>query len=157
MTTTAPSTTTTRFRYVDDVEDIIYVGEAEIEDGDVNFLSVWRHGLTSEEVYPYTPTFPVVIRRMLEITAKEQAMCPPAAPVELPTDWDEIKILDAETMYLLELKAILPEVKTDGDAAIFGLRAVSRVTSINGGKRYRVIARGGIDDVRRELHRIRIF
>lgn len=157
MTTTAPSTTTTRFRYIDDVEDIIYVGEAEIEDGDVNFLSVWRHGLTSEEVYPYTPTFPVVIRRMLEITAKEQAMCPPAVPVELPTDWQEIEILDAENTYTISAKsAALPDVKTDAEAKAYGLSTVRRIVPAAGGT-YRVTARGGIDDVRRELYRVRLF
>lgn len=165
MTTTAPSTTTTRFRHID-ADDVIYVGTAEITEDtadfgepttDVAILECWRYDTTVEEVSPYSKTFPTQLRKNIIQAAFEQRMTPPAIPVELPTDWDEIKILDAETTYLIEIRAILHEVKTDGDAAIFGLRSVSRVTSINGGKRYRITAKGGIDDVRRELHRIRIF
>ena len=152
------ATVISRFKYIDPTTDTVYVGECEIEDGDVTILSAWSHGLTSEEVYPYSTGFPVVLRRMLEITAKEQAMCPPATPVELPTDWDEIEILDAETIYTIAVDgAIFPEVKTDLDVKTYGLKAVSSVQAIRGDKQYRVTAKGGIDEVRRELHRIRIF
>lgn len=148
--------TITRFRYIDPTTDIIYVGEAEIEDGDVTILAAWSHGLTSEEVYPYDVKFPVVLRRLLEITAKEQAMRPPATPVELPTDWDEIEILDTETTYTIAAKsAALPNVSTDKDVQCFGLSTVRRIVPTPGA--YRVTAKGGIDEVRRELHRIRIF
>ncbi len=151
--------TITRFRYIDPTTDIVYVGEAEIEDGDVTILAAWSHGLTSEEVYPYDVKFPVALRRLLEIAAKERAMCPPATPVELPSDWaGEIEILDTETTYTIAANgAILPEVKTDLDVKVYGLRAVSSVRAISGDKQYRVTAKGGIDEVRRELHRIRIF
>ena len=148
--------TITRFRYIDPTTDIVYVGAAEIDESEITLLAVWSHGLTSEEVYPYDLKFPVVLRRMLEITAKEQAMCPPATPVELPTDWDEIEILDTETTYTIAAKsAALPNVSTDKDVQFLGLSTVRRIVPTPGA--YRVTAKGGIDEVRRDLHRIRIF
>lgn len=155
--TAAQPTTTTRFRYIDD-NDIIYIGEAEItQDDEVTILSAWRIRTTIEEVFPYQTKFPVILRRELENCAMECRSTPPLAAIELPTDWDEVKILDTETTYTLEVKAIIPEVKTDNEAAVYGLRAISRVRSMNAGKQYRVTARGGFDEVWRELHRIRLF
>ena len=147
----------TRFRYIDPTTDLIYVGEAEIDGDETTILSAWQYGTTIEEVFPYTPSFPVTVRRMLEISAREYAMCPPASKIELPTDWDEAKVLDVETNYTIEIKAVLPEVKTDAEAQVYGLSAVKRVRSMNAGKQYQVTAKGGFDDIRRELYRIRLF
>lgn len=157
MTTTAQPTTTTRFRHIDD-NDIIYIGEAEItQDDEVTILSAWRIGTTIEEVFPYQTKFPVILRRELENCAMECRSTPPLAAIELPTDWDEIEILDVEMNYTIAAKAILPEVKTDAEAKIYGLSAVKLVRSMNAGKQYQVTAKGGLDDIRRELHRIKIF
>lgn len=165
MTTTAAQPTTTRFRYIDQ-DDIIYVGEAEISTdkdaignpfSEVTILACWRYGSTIEEVFPYDRATHFLLRHDLENAALECRMTPPAATVELPTDWDELQILDTETTYTVEVKAILPEVKTDNEAAVYGLRAVSRVRSMNAGKQYRITAKGGFDEIRRELHRIRLF
>lgn len=162
MTTIQQPIATTRFRYTDPTDDIIYVGECEIEDGDVTILAAWRYGTTVEEVFPYTVSFPVTIRRMIEIAAKEQAMCPPATPVELPTDWDDLEVLDVENTYTVAIKAALPEIKTDSERRLHGLSTVCRVEclageSTNGAVKYRIKATGGLEDVRRELHRIRLF
>ena len=165
MTTTAQPTTTTRFRHIDD-NDIIYVGTVEItEDAadfgeptiDITILDCWRYGTTVEEVFPYAKGFPKPLRWAIIQTAIEQRQTPPATPVELPTDWDEIEILDLEMNYTIAAKAILPEVKTDAEAKIYGLSSVKRVRSMNAGKQYHVTAKGGFDDIRRELHRIKIF
>jgi len=156
MTTAAQPTATTRFRYIAD-NDVIYVGEAEILEQDITILSCFRIGMTIEEVYPYDTKFNYALRNRLELAALECAMTPPATPVELPTDWDELQILDTETTYTVEVRAILTEVKTDSEATNYGLRAVSRVRSMNAGKQYRITAKGGLDEIRRELHRIRLF
>lgn len=158
-------TTTTRFRHVDS-DDIIYVGTVEITEDTAEFgeptidftiLDCWRYGTTIEEVFPYAKGFPANIRREIIQTAFEQRQTPPATPVELPTDWEEIEVLDVEMNYTICIKSVLPEVKTDVEAKAYGLSAVKRVRSMNAGKQYQVTAKGGFDDIRRELHRIRIF
>ena len=157
MTTIKQSAIPTRFRYISN-DDIIYVGEAEISiDDEVTILSCWRFGTTVEEFHPYGSDCPYQLRREIENCAMECRMTPPASPVELPTDWDELEVLDTEITYTVAMKAILPDIKTDMEANTYGLRAVSRVRSMNAGKQYQVTAKGGIDDVRRELHRIRLF
>lgn len=163
MTTAVQPTTTTRFRYIDPTDDIIYVGEAEIVDFlddlgepliDIAILSAWRYGVTIEEVFPYEKGFPAGLRSSFIQSALEQQTC---YQVELPTDWDELEVLDTEMIYTIQIKAIIPDVETDTEAKEYGLSAVCRVHRINGGKQYRITAKGGIDEVRRELHRIRIF
>lgn len=157
------TTETIRFRHID-ADDIIYVGTVEITEDtadwgepttEVTILDCWRFGTTVEEVFPYEKNFPTQLRLEIIQTAKEQRMTPPATPVELPTDWDAMEVVDAETEYKIRIAAALPRVESDMEAKAHGLSAVRRI--IPGGDTYTVRAKGGIDDVRRELYRVRLF
>lgn len=156
MPTAVQPTATTRFRYIAD-DDVIYVGEAEFSEEDITILSCYRIGMTLEEVYPYDAKFPATLRNRLEVAALECRMTPPVTPAELPSDWNEIEVLAVETEYTIVSKVVLPDVKSDLERQAYGLSTVQRVSSINGGKQYRVKAKGAFVDVRRELHRIRLF
>lgn len=150
-------TTYIRFRYIDSVTDDIYVGDAEIEDDTAIITSAFRLNLTdNEEVFPYSTDFPVTLRRELEECAFECRTTPPAMPVELPSDWDEINVIGVTTEYDIEVAAAIPDVKTDAEAQLLGLSTVRRVKQTSP-KRYTVRAIGCIADVRRELHKIRLF
>lgn len=156
MTTTAAQpTTTTRFRYIAD-NDVIYVGEAEILTEDITILSCFRIGMTIEEVYPYDTKFNYALRNRLELAALECAMTPPATPVELPSDWDEIEILDTETVVTVKAACILPEINSDIQAAAYGLSTVRRIKH-TGKDQYRIETKGPLANVQRELYKARLF
>lgn len=148
--------TTTRFRYTD-AEDNDYVGEAEFDNEGINILSAWRFDSLVSEIFPYEKNFPYALRLELEQAVRECAMCPPAVPIELPTDWDAIEILDTEITYTVAAKSIaLPSVKTDFEAQIYGLSTVRRIIPVDGA--YKVTAaNGAYDNVRRELISARLF
>lgn len=154
-----PRIETIRFRHIAD-DDVIYVGTAEVIDygderPDHGILDCWRFGTTVEEVFPYEKNFPTQLRLDIMQTAKEQRMTPPATPVELPTDWDAMEVVDAETEYKIRITAALPRVESDMEAKAHGLSAVRRI--IPGEDTYTIRAKGGLDDVRRELYRVRLF
>lgn len=160
--TTQP-TTTTRFRHID-ADDVIYVGTAEITEDtadwgepttDVTILDCWRFGTTVEEVFPYSKAFPVQLRLDIIQTALEQRMTPPVCKVELPTDWEEIEILDVSTRYILRHEGpTLPLVETPFQRDMFGLKAIQDIYPNKDGYIV-VVAKGGIADVMSELHRLR--
>jgi len=161
--TTQP-TITTRFRHID-ADDVIYVGTAEITEDTadwgepttyVTILDCWRYGTTVEEVFPYSKTFPVQLCNDIIQTALEQRMTPPVTPIILPTDWDEFEVIDAETEYTVRIAAALPRIESDIEAKAYGLSAVRRI-KVGEGSRYVIRAKGGLEDVRRELHRIKLF
>lgn len=154
-------TVTTRFRYFTD-DDIMYMGEAQIEQGfdnvdAVNITECWRLGMELEEVFPHSREFPGTLRMLLIQAAIESLQTPPATPVELPSDWNGIEVVDVENLYTINARLVaLPVVGTDVDARTLGLSAIRRIMPI-GEQQYRIIAKGGIEDVRRELHRVRLF
>ena len=153
MTTT--TTTITRFKFTDDFDND-YVGEAEMDSEGVNILSAWQFDSLVTEIFPYDKNFPIVLRRQLEQAARECAMCPPAVPIELPTDWREFEVLDAETTYTVSAKfAALPNIKTDTDRQVYGVSTIRRIVPVPGA--YKVTATGGFEDISRELYRLRIF
>ncbi len=152
---TAAQPTTTRFRYILD-NDVIYVGEAEILEQDITILSCWRIGMTIEEVYPYDAKFNYALRNRLEVAVLECYMTPPATPVELPTDWDEIEILDTETIVTVKAAYLLPEINSDIQAAVYGLSTVRRIKHA-GEDKYRIETKGPLANVQRELYKARLF
>lgn len=158
MTTTANTAISFRFKFVDDQTDIIYVGEAEVDPGSgaIDFLSVWEVGATVEEIFPYSKGFPIRLRHQLEQAALECRMTPPIVPIELPTDWDGIEILSAETTLTVRAKYALPDVRTDQDATMHGLSTVRRIRWAKNDT-YQVTVNGPLSSVRRELYRARLF
>lgn len=155
MPTAVQPTATTRFRYIDS-DDIIYVGEAEILEEEVTILACFRIGMTLEEVHPYEISFPVSLRKRIEVAALECRTTPPVTPVELPSDWDEIEILDTETIVTVKAAYILPEISSDTEAAVYGLSTVRRISQV-GKNEYRVNTKGPLSNVQRELYRARLF
>jgi len=152
MTTT---TTTTRFQFIDRNDDI-YVGEAEFDNDGINILRAWRFDSLVSEVFPYEKNFPYALRLQLEQAVRECAMCPPVTPIELPTDWNEFEILDAETTYTVSAKfAALPNIKTDTDRQVYGVSTIRRIVPVEGA--YKITATGGFADITKELYRIRLF
>lgn len=162
--TTDKSCTTVRFRHID-ANDIIYVGEVEINEErgdfgepltDLTILSCWRIGTTIEQINPYhsrdcSPT----LRNEILTTALEQRMTPPATPVELPTDWEEFEVLDVSHAYCIQSPAELPEVMNDLEKKAHGLQNVSRIVPLYDNK-YIVQCGGTFEDMRRELSRVKI-
>lgn len=157
-TATTSATTTFRFKFVDDQNDIIYVGEAETDPatGDITILSAWEIGMTLEEVFPYAKGFPITLRSQLEQAAIECRMTPPAGGVELPTDWDGIVIVDTETTVTVESKYILPEIVTDQEAQLYGLSTVRRIKQ-TGAYKYKITTKGPLSNIQRELYSARLF
>lgn len=171
--TPKPSTSnTTRFKYADPTTDIIYVGELETteETGDfgepittdITILSMWESGITFSEVNPYSVQFPIILRKAITQAALEQRMSPPAAKIELPSDWDGIKIKDVSTIYTIETENALPTVQTPFQRSLYGLKAVQSISPNNYNftqalTEYIVIAKGDIGEVQRELFAARIF
>lgn len=167
--TTQKSTRTTnhepaniyRFRHIDD-DGEIYVGRAEITEDepgcpDVNILDAWHYGTTNQEVYPYAVSFPVRLRKAMEQTALEQRITPTTTPIELPTDWDGIEILDVATRYILRHEGPpLPIVEKPFHRDLFGLKAIQDIYPNKDGYLV-VIAKGGLEDVMSELHRLKNF
>lgn len=158
MTATTTSAISFRFKFVDDKTDIIYVGEAETDPatGDVTILATWEIGTTLEEVFPYAKNFPIILRRQLEQAAIECRMTPPAGGVELPTDWDDIVVIDSETTVTVEAKYILPEVSTDQEANVYGLSTIRRIKQ-SGPYKYKITTKGPLSNIQRELYRARLF
>lgn len=152
MTALAKKTTVTRFRHYDDETHDIYVGEIETEHDGITILSCWRFNMTTEEVYPYDRKFPALLRAAIEQTAIEQRFSPPATPIELPSDWEEIAVESTETVYEIRTRLQLPTIMSDYFKERVGLRAVQRIapTTTNG---YRVTVRGSFADMTRELKR----
>lgn len=150
--------TTIRFRYISDQDDLIYVGEAEIDtDNTVSLIEVWEMGTTLEEVFPYDTKFPIVLRRQLETAALEARTTPPAIPIQLPSEMDGFQVESIETTYTISVRLALPNVRTDEEVKFYGLSTVKRIIPGEGSGKYKVTAIGGISDVRRELYRIRLF
>jgi hypothetical protein len=152
MTALAKKTTVTRFRHYDDDTNDIYVGEIETEHDGITILSCWRFNMTTEEVYPYDRKFPALLRAAIEQTAIEQRFSPPATPIELPSDWEEIAVESTETVYEIRTRLQLPTIMSDYFRQALGLKAVQRIapTTSNG---YRVTVRGSFADMTRELKR----
>lgn len=159
MTERAPRTI--RFRHITD-EGEIYVGEAEItteKDEDqtelveATILSCWLFGTTIEQVEPYDTSFPIRLRRQIERTAREQRHTPPASPVELPSDWDGIEVVDVSTRYTIRTKMILPRVETPYQKKLYGLNTIQALFP-DGLGNYMVIAKGGLTDVHGEMQRL---
>ncbi len=150
MTALAKKTTVTRFRHYDDDTNDIYVGEIETEHDGITILSCWRFNMTTEEVYPYDRKFPALLRAAIEQTAIEQRFSPPATPIELPSDWEEIAVESTETVYEIRTRLQLPTIMSDYFRQALGLKAVQRIapTTSNG---YRVTVRGSFADMTREL------
>lgn len=160
------TSTRTRFRHIDTTTDLIYVGEAEITEEAADFgeqyteltiLSCWEFGTTIEEVEPYDISFPIVLRKAIEQTALEQRMTPPALPVELPTDWIEIKVKDVSQRYTIETESALPMVETRFQRDLYGLKVVQTIFKTKEANEYVVIAKGSFAEVRRELNAARIY
>ena len=154
-----PKIDTLRFRHIAD-DDVIYVGTAEVIDygderPDCGIIDCWRIGTTTDEVFPYDENFPSNIRLGLKQTILEQRMSPPAIPVVLPSDPEQFEVIDVETEYKIRMASALPRVESDVAAEAHGLSAVRRI--IPGEGTYTVRAKGGLDDVRRELYRVRLF
>lgn len=152
MTALAKKTTVTRFRHYDDDTNDIYVGEIETEHDGITILSCWRFNMTTEEVYPYDRKFPALLRAAIEQTAIEQRFSPPATPIELPSDLEEIAVESTETVYEIRTRLQLPTIMSDYFRQALGLKAVQRIapTTSNG---YRVTVRGSFADMTRELKR----
>lgn len=171
--TPKPSTsTTTRFKYADPSTDTIYLGEIEVTEEtadfgeqvttDITILSLWENGLTLSEVNPYAATFPITLRKAITQAALEQRMSPPETRIELPSDWDEIKIIDTSSIYTIQTDNALPTVETPFQRSLYGLKVVRSITPKNykfteGVTEYMVIAKGSIAEVQRELFAARIF
>lgn len=93
-----------RFRYVDPLTDIEYRGEAHItrrgfdekyEGGSVYFDAciqrIWRIDLADcAEIS--LKTVPASLILDIEAVAIEQYINPPSQPIELPTDWEVVKV-----------------------------------------------------------------
>jgi hypothetical protein len=153
MDALANNATITRFSHYDEETNDIYIGEIETDhDGCITILSCWCLNTTIQEAYPYDRKFPALLRAAIEQTAIEQRFSPPATPIELPSDWEEISIKSTETTYEIETKLQLPTVMSDLFRERVGLRAVRRIapTTSNG---YRVTVRGSFAEMRRELRR----
>lgn len=153
MDALANNATITRFSHYDEETNDIYIGEIETDhDGCITILSCWCLNATIQEAYPYDRKFPALLRAAIEQTAIEQRFSPPAKPIELPSDWEEISIKSTETTYEIETKLQLPTVMSDLFRERVGLRAVRRIapTTSNG---YRVTVRGSFAEMRRELRR----
>lgn len=153
MTALAKKTTVTRFRHYDDDTNDIYVGELETAcTGEITILSCWCLNTTIQEAYPYDRKFPALLRAAIEQTAIEQRFSPPATPIELPSDWEEIAVESTETVYEIRTRLQLPTIMSDYFKERIGLRAVQRITptTTNG---YRVTVRGSFDEMRLELKR----
>lgn len=153
MTALANHATVTRFRHYDDDTHDIYVGEIETDhDGCITILSCWCLNTTIQEAYPYDRKFPALLRAAIEQTAIEQRFSPPATPIELPSDWEEIAVESTETVYEIRTRLQLPTIMSDAFRQVFSLRAVQRIapTTSNG---YRVTVRGSFADMTRELKR----
>lgn len=159
------TSTRTRFRHTTD-DGLIYVGEAEIIEEaadfgepytDLTILSCWEFGTTIEEVEPYDIGFPIILRKAMEQTILEQRMTPPASPIELPTDWDSIKVKDIAQRYIVETEDALPKVETLFQRDKYGLKVVQAIYPTHGKNEYMVIAKGSFSEVQRELHAARIF
>lgn len=152
MTALAKKTTVTRFRHYDDDTNDIYVGEIETEHDGITILSCWCLNATIQEAYPYDRKFPALLRAAIEQTAIEQRFSPPATPIELPSDWEEIAVESTETVYEIRTRLQLPTIMSDFFKDRVGFRAVQRIapTGING---YRVTVRGSFADMTRELKR----
>ena len=152
MTALAKKTTVTRFRHYDDDTNDIYVGEIETEHDGITILSCWCLNATIQEAYPYDRKFPALLRAAIEQTAIEQRFSPPATPIELPSDWEEIAVESTETVYEIRTRLQLPTIMSDYFRQALGLKAVQRIapTTSNG---YRVTVRGSFADMTRELKR----
>lgn len=145
--------TVTRFRHYDDETQDIYVGEIETAcTGEITILSCWCLNATIQEAYPYDRKFPALLRAAIEQTAIEQRFSPPATPIELPSDWEEIAVESTETVYEIRTRLQLPTIMSDFFKDRVGFRAIQRIapTGING---YRVTVRGSFDEMRLELKR----
>jgi hypothetical protein len=142
-----------------------YIGTAEIVEDvtewnerfqDVTITECRRiAGTDTAEVFPYSAKFPLQLRRDIYQTVLEQRMTPPATPAVLPSEAYQIEVLDVETEYIIRIAAALPHVATDTEAKAYGLSAVRRI--IPGQDTYTIRAKGGLEDVRRELSRVKIF
>lgn len=152
MTALASFPTVTRFRYYDEDTNDIYVGEIETEHDGITILSCWCLNATIQEAYPYDRKFPALLRAAIEQTAIEQRFSPPATPIELPSDWEEIAVESTETVYEIRTRLQLPTIMSDYFRQALGLKAVQRIapTTSNG---YRVTVRGSFADMTRELKR----
>ena len=151
MDALANQSATTRFRHYDDAD--IYVGEILTDlEGCITIISCWKFSTTTEEVYPYDRKFPALLRAAIEQTAIEQRFSPPATPIELPSDWEEIAVESTETVYEIRTRLQLPTIMSDDFRQAFSLHAVQRIapTTSNG---YRVTVRGSFADMTRELKR----
>lgn len=151
MTALAKKTTVTRFRHYDDDTNDIYVGELETAcTGEITILSCWCLNATIQEAYPYDRKFPALLRAAIEQTAIEQRFSPPATPIELPSDLEEIAVESTETVYEIRTRLQLPTIMSDYFRQALGLKAVQRIapTTSNG---YRVTVRGSFADMTREL------
>lgn len=156
MTALASHLLITRFRYFDE-DCAIYVGEIETDhDGAITILTCWKHDTLTEEVFPYSKGFPVSLRAAIEQAAIEQRFSPPATPIELPSDWQEISIKSTETTYEIETRLQLPTIMSDYFREALGLKAVQSIapTTRNG---YRVTVRGSFDEMQRELKRAAVL
>ena len=152
--TAAAEARITRFRHYDGDVDI-YVGEAETDHDDgISILSCWRLNTGVEEVYPYDHAFPVALRAALHQTATEQRYDPPVRPIEVPSDWNAIRVESVEHIYTITTTALLPLIQSDEDRDAFGLRAVQRCIMQPNGK-FAVRVKGGFDDMMRELSNAR--
>ena len=152
MTALADFPTVTRFRHYDEDTNDIYVGEIETEHDGITILSCWCLNATIQEAYPYDRRFPALLRAAIEQTAIEQRFSPPATPIELPSDWEEIAVESTETVYQIRTRLQLPTIMSDFFKDRVGFRAVQRIapTTSNG---YRVTVRGSFADMTRELKR----
>lgn len=142
----------TRFSHYDDDSHDIYVGEIETEHDGITILSCWCLNATIQEAYPYDRKFPALLRAAIEQTAIEQRFSPPATPIELPSDWDEIAVESTETVYEIRTRLQLPTIMSDDFRQAFSLKVVQRIapTTSNG---YRITVRGSFSDMTRELKR----
>lgn len=154
---------TSRFRYIDPETDIEYRGEAEIstdnEQGgyayqDANILRVWAIGIIDiEEIEVHNLPTPLILE--IEAKAVEQYNNPPALQIEIPSDWQDLEIVQVVNLYTLRFKGAVDSINED-EAKAKGLKVIK---SIKAGQNnlLEVKATGGVAEVHKELKKLRIF
>lgn len=161
-TTQAPTTEIVRFKFFHvstrEVE-VIFYGEAEVGDDDVEFLRVYsftdRLSLLPgkrewKEVFPYAEGFDPSLRRNLEAAAREATMGDTPNDYWLPCDGVELRVEDTTQRLWIACDTWLREVRSDREARGLGLKCINLVTKTGRG-RYVIDTSGPASDALREL------
>lgn len=154
---------TSRFRYIDPETDIEYRGEAEISTDndqggyvyqDARILSVWAIGIIDiEKIEPYK--LPAALSLEIEAKAVEQYNNPPNLPIEIPSDWQDLEIVQVVNLYTLRFKGAVDNL-TENEAKAKGLKVIKSI-NVGANNLLEVRATGGIGEVHKELMKIRAF